>query len=272
MRNHHERMLMSALRTKGKINLTEAMELLDVSESTARRLFSRMAEEEKVIRVHGGVQLPVQSLLDYSFEQVLKNQVEAKRAIGKRGCETLEKGDVLFCDAGTTVLCFCMELAHRMEERPIDLKVYTNSLASFEVLSAVMPVTLIGGEYRPKRKDFHGYLSELVLSKLHFTKCFLGTDGCDMKRYFTTTDFSTARLSEMAIEKSDETIVLCSSEKFSTCTQVGHIELSKATRVITDDRLSRETRIQLEKHGIILDVVNLGKIGSEAVEKSSLVG
>lgn len=248
--DNREQVLMGNLRIKGKLDLMEAVELLQISESTARRLFSRLEKEGKLIRVHGGVRLPENNLLEYSFERVAKSRIEEKSAIGAKACEMIQDGDVIFCDTGTTVLCFCMELRRRMEERPLDIRVYTNSLANFEVLAPSVPITLLGGEYRPNRKDFCGYLTELAVSKVHFTKCFLGTDGCDMHEHFTTTDFDTARMDEIAIRNSSNTTILCDSEKFCSCAQVGYAEFSQVNQIVTDAGIHPEIKKNLEDCGL----------------------
>lgn len=250
MNNQREQNLMNRLRLEGKLELGEVVDFLNISESTARRLFSRLESEGKVIRVHGGIQLPGNAALEYSFDQVAKAKIEEKNAIAKAAFELLSDEETIFCDAGTTVLCFCMELAGRIAETSGKIRVYTNSLANFEVLSPHVPITLIGGEYRPHRKDFSGYLAELALSRLHFTKCFLGTDGCDMRQFFTTTDFDTARMDETAMKNSDETIILCASDKFDSCAQLGYASFEDVDRVITDTGIDQAVREKLEGFGI----------------------
>ncbi len=181
-----------------------------------------MERDGKIIRIHGGIQLPGKNPTEYSFERLIKNNQKEKEAIASEACDLLQDGDVIFCDTGTTVLCFCMELQRRIETQPMNLKVYTNSLANFEILASKVSVTLIGGDYRSHRKDFAGYLAEVALEKVHFTKSFLGTDGCDMKKFFTTMDFDTARLDEIAIDNSGETVILCTADKFDVCAQIGY--------------------------------------------------
>ena len=250
MKANREQELMNQLRVKGKLELSKVQELLQISESTARRLFARLEQEGKVVRVHGGIQLPGKNPVEYSFERLVKSKVKEKNAIAREACGLLRDGDVIFCDSGTTVLCFCMELVQRMEQEPIDLKVYTNSLANFDVLAPRVPVTLIGGEYRSHRRDFCGYLSEITLEKVHFTRCFLGTDGYDGKKSFTTTDFDTARLDEIAMNNSDETIILCTSDKFLACAQVKYAGFDLVSRVITDEGIPEESRRKLQASGI----------------------
>lgn len=251
MVDKREQILMSKLRIKRKLELREAENLLNVSESTARRLFLKLEKEGKLIRIHGGVRLLEKNPLEYSFERVAKSRMEEKSKIGSKACEMLKDGDVIFCDTGTTILCFCMELRNRMEESPLDIRVYTNSLANFEALAPSVPITLLGGEYRPNRRDFAGYLTELSMLKIHFTKCFIGTDGCDLKNhYFMTTDFDTARMDEIAIRNTDEIMILCDSDKFNNCEQVGFVEFSQVNKIVTDARIRLEIQKKLEEEGV----------------------
>lgn len=252
MKKNYEKELMDQLRRKGKLDLAQVREKLQISESTARRLFAKMQQEGKIIRVHGGIQLPGKNPQDYSFEKLVKNKLREKEQIAVAACDLLEEGDVIFCDTGTTVMCFCMELLHRMDRHAMGIQVYTNSLANFEILADKVPVTLIGGNYRGHRKDFAGYLAETALEKVHFTKCFLGTDGCDGNKFFTTTDFDTARLDEIAIRNSGQTIILCTSDKLSARSRVGFAEFGTVDRVITDPDLEQEKSELLRKAGIVV--------------------
>ena len=74
MNYNREQALMNRLRIKGRMELTEVVNYLQISESTARRLFSRLETEGKLIRVHGGIQLSGKNPLEYSFEQIVQTQ------------------------------------------------------------------------------------------------------------------------------------------------------------------------------------------------------
>ena len=64
MDSNRDEVLLNRLKLKGRLELGEAMTLLQISESTARRLFSRLEEEGEAIRVHGGNRLPVKNPSD----------------------------------------------------------------------------------------------------------------------------------------------------------------------------------------------------------------
>lgn len=248
MKQDREQMLKSRLSVVNKLTLAEAMELLDSSESTVRRMFSRLEKEGFAIRVHGGIQRLGNGLADYSFEHVAQTNLDEKTAIAREACKLLKDGDIIFCDSGTTIRCFCVEMVEYIRQNDLRVKVYTNSLANLELLSPHMQVWLVGGEYRANRKDFCGYLSNKSLEGLIFDKCFVGADGCIDGRLFTTTDFETASMNEIAIANSRCTILLADSSKFSASSHVTYVTADKLQFVITDSAADPEVLKKLRQH------------------------
>jgi len=242
--------LYNQLIIRKKMDLKEAMDLIDTSESTARRMFIKLEKDGKALRTHGGIMLFVGPATDYSFDAVAHAQYQEKTEIGEAACTLVEDGDVIYCDAGTTLLCFCTALAGRLKQESLQISVFTNSLANLEVLSDLIPVVLIGGTYRPHRKDFCGFIAETSLSRLHFTKCFLGADGSLMPQYFSTTDFDTARLNEIVIQNSEKTIVLTDSSKFEKNSLISYAPFNLVNTVVTDSGISETAKSIFSKKNI----------------------
>jgi DeoR/GlpR family transcriptional regulator of sugar metabolism len=249
MKIEQEHKLMTSLSREQKLSLSDTMKLLGVSESTARRMFARLEENGYAVRTHGGIQCVNQTMMLYSFEQGTKTNIAKKAAIGRKACSLLRDGDVIFCDSGTTIQCFCNEMILYIRDKKINIKVYTNSLANLELLSPHMKVTLIGGEYRTNRKDFFGYIGEQALGGLYFDKTFIGADGCVDAQCFTTTDFETARLDEIAMKNSESTIMLVDSSKFSVFSHVSFAPVKSLYAIVTDHGITKETQSKIEKEG-----------------------
>ncbi len=248
MKHDREQLLMARLSVVQKLSLAEAMELLDVSESTARRMFAKLEQEGVAIRTHGGVQSVAGTMTMYSFEYGARTNIERKTAIARKAVEYLEDGDVVFCDSGTTIQCMCAELVSRVRDGKLKIKLYTNSLANLELLAPHMQVNLVGGEYRAYRKDFCGYLTEQALQGLRFTKSFVGSDGCVGDGQFTTTDFDTARMDQIAMRNSDKTFMLADSSKFGNSSHVAYASIDELHTVITDSQIASETLERLQGH------------------------
>ena len=256
MKAECEQKLLAQLSVERKISLRQAMELLNISESTARRLFTRLEQAGSVIRTHGGIQSVNPEDLPYSFEALARTNVAKKTAIGSAAVAFVEDGDILFCDSGTTIQCFCAALAQRLQSQPLHIQVYTNSLANLEMLSPYISVNLVGGEFRANRKDFCGPLTEKALRSLRFTKSFFGADGCVQGTRLTATDRKTAKLNEIALGNSRRTFMLVDSSKFTVSSQVAYTLIQGTHTIVTDSDISPDTVAQLNSTHVQLICVD----------------
>ena len=247
MRTNREKELMTRLSVLHRLSLSDAMTLLNVSESTARRLFTKLEKSGAVIRTHGGIQSVNNAMTIYSFEHGARTNISKKTAIAKAACSLLEDGDLIFCDSGTTIQCFCAQMVYYLQEKGIHVQVYTNSLANLELLSPHMEVTLVGGIYRPNRKDFCGYLTEQALQGVFFNKSFVGTDGCQQLNQFTTTDFETARMNVVAMRNTERNIMLADSSKFQKGAHVAYAKIESFYAIVTDDCADESLRNELNR-------------------------
>lgn len=249
MKIDREQELLKYLYVSQKMTLEQAMETLGISESTARRLFSRLEQHHLAIRTHGGIQCIGSTIDSYSFEKGSHANIEQKTRIGKKACELIEDGDVVFCDSGTTIRCFCSSLILHLKKNKINVRFYTNSLANMDILSPHMEVNLIGGRYRANRKDFCGYIADQAMNGLYFSKCFLGADGYTPDSRFTTTDFETANIAETAIRNSKQSFLLVDSSKFSTASHIAYSPAENFKAVITDNGIPSDIRNELNRQG-----------------------
>ena len=256
MKNDREQQLVTRLSVVHKLSLSEAMELLDISESTARRMFAKLERDGIAIRTHGGLQSLSGTMTVYSFEQGAHTNIERKTAIARAASRLVDDGDVIFCDSGTTIQCLCAELVSRVQKEELHIKLYTNSLANLELLAPYMQVNLVGGEYRENRKDFCGYLTEQALQGICFTKSFVGADGCLNAESFTTTDFDTARMNQIAIRNSEQTFLLADSSKFGASSHVAYVAVEQLSCIVTDDGISEDALRHLREKKVRLEIVS----------------
>lgn len=243
-----EGIILDTLRYKTKLSTLEVVELLDVSESTARRLFTELEQQGKVIRNYGGIKLAQDSSVDYSFEQLAQENVEEKRNIAAFAVGLVEDYDTVYIDSGTTLYQFCVALAERIERGQLQgLTVLTNSMVNLQLLFPLCNVILIGGEYRPKRLDFAGYASSRFIKNFSFVKCFLGADAVSLTDGLMTTDTDTASLVELAIGRSDKSIVLADAGKLGKRSFISFSPLENIDMLITSKSVDREIIQKIEK-------------------------
>jgi DeoR/GlpR family transcriptional regulator of sugar metabolism len=243
--------LIEYLKEKGKLSVSEVGELFGISLPSARRFCAGLEKEQLVIRTHGGIRFipPIETA--YTFD-VLDTEYNAeKETIAKNAIGMVKDNQCIFLEAGTTVKQFAIVLAGRIRKGEFpNLKVFTNSLANLEVLEPVCSVTMIGGLYRPERRDFSGFLCEKLLHTLRFDQCFLGADAINLADGIMGMDIETVRLDEILVMRSDKTIILTNSEKFRKHSLISYCSVDDVSAIITDSKLPKDIEKEFEEAGI----------------------
>ena len=252
-----EKDIMALLRVAGKVSVAEAMALLDVSESTVRRLFNKLEADGLAVRTYRGISINTVSGVreSYSFEKNELFRSSEKVVIGEAAEALIEAGDTLYLDSGTTVLKLCAAIAHKCAvgtgaEKYAKVTVFTNSIANLNLLSDYMNVCLIGGEFRQHRQDFCGYLTDEVIKKLHFTKCFVGADGFSVKNGLTASDFDTARINQLVVAGSEKRILLADTSKAGRASVIHYAPLDAVDVLVTNKGLDNEIKTALLQKNI----------------------
>lgn len=252
-----ERKLLELLGNYRRLELKQLADWLNVSETTVRRMCSKLEKSHDVIRLHGAVQLSEKYQTEYSYHNREMDFIHEKVAIGNYCATQIESGDRIFCDSGTTIHQFVLSIVNRIKKNEIqDLVVLTNSLANFEPIANYCKVILIGGEVRLHRLDVCGSLSEGVLKKFHFTKAFFGVDAINRKKGFMTTDERTARMVEIVLSDAETSYVLSDSSKFDKTSFISYANTQMITQVVTDWNFSEEMRLRYEHAGFTICVLD----------------
>lgn len=237
--------------SSAEISTQKAMEILDASESTVRRLFARLAQNGSALRTFGGIRR-IDEAEEYNYDILVTRNSGAKKAIALQAIKLIKPKDVVFLDGGTTLYALASELARRIGTGEFPgIAIFTNSLSTLNALAGAEGVTLLGGRFRPKRQDFCGHLAENALKQLHFTKCFLGTDAIEPDRGFTTTDFDTARLNEEVIRVSCKSYVLADREKFDKSSLTPYAGPKEIKGIVTDTAISPDKKSLFQKAGFM---------------------
>jgi DNA-binding Lrp family transcriptional regulator len=89
-------LLLDTLRVHNKLTIKEISKLLNISESSVRRLVAKMEQEKLVMRSHTGVQLALSAQEWPNLSEVsnIKN-AEAKQAIATYACRFIENDDII---------------------------------------------------------------------------------------------------------------------------------------------------------------------------------
>ena len=246
-------LLISHLEKCGKLSVADIADFFRTSLPTARRMCAQLEKEQRVMRIHGGIRFVPPVETPYAFDAIDGEYSREKADIAKKACSLVKDNQIIFLESGTTLKQFALALANRIQGGHLsNIAVYTNSLVNLEILEKVCKVTMVGGVYRPERRDFCGFLSEKLLRTMRFNACFVGADGLSINDGIMAMDTETVRIDELLIERSTESYILVHSEKFNKHSFISYCTVHEVSAIITDSQLPPETIKEYEAAGVNL--------------------
>lgn len=200
------------------------------SEATIRRDLTELAQRGKLTKVHGGA-IPVRETFhSEELDMDIKRQLHTpeKRRIAQYAAGLIQNDDVVFLDAGSTV----MHMAEFIQAAQATF--VTNSIECLDRLPRLgLRTYVLGGVLKPGTMAVIGGETMEGLKKYNFTKAFLGMNGIALGQGFTTPDPEEAMVKALAAARSRETWVLADSSKFDIVTAAVVFPLEKAG-ILTD--------------------------------------
>ncbi len=241
---------------RGSVSLAELAETLDISAATARRDLSDLADQNLVVRTHGGVtalergrEIPV-ALRDTRFQ-------EAKRAIAKAMVQRLpSEKHVIALSGGTTTASVARALAHHR-----DIAVVTNSLTIAGLLSGYSGVRVVmtGGFLRPQSLELVGALAESTFNAVNVGTAILGADGISASTGVTTHDETEARTNLAMVTKAQRTVVVADGSKVGAVALAQVADIGQVEMLITDSTADPAELDRLRAAGVEVVVVDVAE-------------
>lgn len=226
--------ILEELSRRESVSVAYLSQAIGVSEATIRRDLTELSQQGKLNKVHGGA-LPLKEPFREEFrgeepDMELKRQLhtQEKRRIAQYAASLIENDDVVFLDAGSTVMHMA-EYIHAPQATFV-----TNSIECLQRLPRLgLRTYVLGGVLKPGTLAIIGGEAMEGLRKYNFTKAFLGTNGISLSQGFTTPDPEEAMVKALAADRAKEVWVLADSSKFDTVTATEMFPLNRAA-IITD--------------------------------------
>lgn len=252
-----EQRFLDLLQNYRRLDISQAAQYLHISETTARRMASKLEEAKKVVRTHGGVQLSEQYSSEYSYKSRELRNHEEKAAIANYCASLIQPGDRIFCDSGTTIHRFVLSIVQRIQNENLqDVVVLSNSLANFDPIANFCKVILLGGEIRLSRMDVCGSITEDTIRKFHITKAFVGGDAIHSRMGVMTTDERTAWINKIVLSDAEQTYILADSSKFEKTSFISYADQNNITEIVTDWNLPKNIELLFTQMGYRIRVLN----------------
>ncbi|PZR25964.1 MAG: DeoR family transcriptional regulator [Citrobacter freundii] len=202
---------------------------IQVSEDTIRRDLLELADEGKLIKVHGGA-------LSRSFSQVHIHSSgvysqQHKMEIAQKAIGLIENGMFVLTGGGTTIV----EMARLL---PAQLKATFISGSIAAILEYMdhpnIDVILIGDKVSKSSKITVGSEAIAKIRQIKADICFLGTNAIDLQHGITENDWEVVQLKKAMIEASRKVVCLSIAEKINTFQPIQICTLDKIDILITE--------------------------------------
>jgi DeoR/GlpR family transcriptional regulator of sugar metabolism len=217
------------------LSVEDAVRVFKSSPATIRRDFNKLADEELVERVHGGVRLIEKGpgeMLPFELREIQHS--EEKRAIAAKAAELLQPRDVAIIDGGTTtaMLGACIP--------DIQLRIITNSVRLATILDsrphhqARLEVYLTGGILYPHSGLLLGPTTRASVSQYHAQWAFLSVGGITEKGISNTNEL-VAEAERAMIASAEKVVILADYSKIGRHAMCDVCPLSDIHVLITND-------------------------------------
>lgn len=242
----HEQILCK-LQEDGKVKVKELSELFNVSEDCIRKDLKQLEAEGHLKRAYGGAIIN-QSLSRNVFARVDKD-ANVKKEIAKKAYDLIAEGETIFLDISTTNIYLAQLLA--VGNKPCII--LSNMIEILQILAKNPLLTVIGtgGNVNLELNGFVGAMTLNIIEHHHFDCCFIGTLGIseDFKQ-LTTFDLDDGLIKEAAIAHAKRKYVVMDAKKFNSMGNYRFASVQKIDAIITDSKLSSQTKKQLKLHNI----------------------
>ncbi|KAA2251379.1 DeoR/GlpR transcriptional regulator [Solihabitans fulvus] len=255
--NRYERLnaLLEILAERGRVDVDEIAEELDVSAATIRRDLDHLADQQLLTRTRGGA---VAHAVSYDLPLRYKSvrHADEKQRIGKAAAALASRGSVVGLNGGTTATEVARALATRVDLNHIEgetaITVVTNALNIANELAVRPQVKLVvtGGVARPQSYELIGPLGTKILDELTLDLTFLGVDAVDPVAGASAHHEGEASINRMLTARARKVVVVADSSKLGASAFARICGVDELHVLVTDSDASDEDVRRFEERGV----------------------
>jgi len=212
-----------------KVLSADLSQHINVSDDTIRRDLQELAEEGKLIKVHGGALSPsfhhgnLSSKDVYSYTQ--------KRIIAQKAASLVQDGMFVLTGGGTTII----ELAKALPQQLHATFISGSIPAVYEYMNHPnIDVIVIGDKISKNSKITVGLEAISRIRQLRADLCFLGINALNLDSGVSDNDWEVVQIKKAMIESAQKLVCLTIAEKINSQQPIQVCDLKKIDILITE--------------------------------------
>jgi len=226
--------ILERLHSRKAVKTTELSETFAVSSMTIRNDLNSLAEQGKLVRVHGGAIARQWLTAEPSYHDKADINRAEKEEIGRQAAALVEEGMAVFIGNGTTTMEI---IKHLPQDR--HFRVFTNAL------NHALEVRMVGR------------LAHQTLKGIYFDLAFLGVNGVSIDHGLTIPSLEEAEVAAEIIERSQRTIIVADHAKFGIVAHGKVADITDIDAIITDSGLDPRLMDSLSNLDVEIDAVTV---------------
>ncbi len=229
--------ILSELNERKRMTYKELEEIMEVSLSTIKRDVGKMEQKGLLNKIKGGISQISNMKNDKNVEERFGENINEKKEIAIKALRTIKNDEFIYLDAGTTIFYLISKLKNK------NVTVVTNGIMHIEELTKNKIRTIvIGGEVKDTTKAIVGAEAIQSLEKYRFDKCFIGVNGIDEKKGFTTPELNEAIIKKKVLELSEMKYILADKSKFNKISNIQFAKIGDCKIITSDEAIKKNNK------------------------------
>jgi DeoR/GlpR family transcriptional regulator of sugar metabolism len=237
--------LLNRINQEGQVAVSDLSREFGVSEVTIRADLQTLADQNLVVRTHGGA-VAANRLPEISLSLRRQQQITEKAHIGAAAAAMIEFGDAVFLDTSSTALAIIPYLRqHR------DITILTNSLAVSQALVDIpgIPVVMPGGTMQRDTLSLVGVDGLEMLRKFNIQKGFFGAHGLSHPEGLTDVSAAEAEVKQAVLAMCRQVIAVIDSTKWGRVGLASFARIDEIQTIISGESPPSDLLKQIQTSG-----------------------
>ncbi len=228
LKKERQEFILHQLNLHNKVLCADLSNKMEVSDDTIRRDLQELAQQEKLIKVHGGA---LSKSFHTAFDREMVYNLEHKHIIAKKTATLVQSGMYILTSGGTSILEFAKSL-----DPTLNATFFTCSLnAAIEFAHhPSIEVVMIGDKISKDAMLTTGASAVQTIESVQADLCILGINSLDTQFGLSENDWEVVQIKKAMIKASKKTICIGISEKLNSQQKIKVANLDEIDILITE--------------------------------------
>jgi DeoR/GlpR family transcriptional regulator of sugar metabolism len=228
LKKERQEFILHQLNLHNKILCADLSNKMGVSDDTIRRDLLELAQQDKIIKVHGGA---LSKSFHTAFDREMVYNLEDKHIIAQKAAALVQSGMYILTSGGTSILEFAKSL-----DANLNATFFTCSLnAAIEFAHhPSIEVVMIGDKVSKDSMLTTGASAVQTIESVQADLCIMGINSLDTQFGLSENDWEVVQIKKAMIKASKKTICIGISEKLNSQQKIKVANLDEIDILITE--------------------------------------